>query len=1026
MTATVRNVRVALASTLILALFGGWSRSGEEPIRVPPGFVVERVAGPPLVMHPMFACFDDRGRLYVADSVGVNLDGDALKKNPPHRIRILEDDDGDGRFDRGSDFAAMMTYPQGVIWHDGAVFTASPPSLWRLDDTDGDGVADRREELVTGWVLTGVADELHGPSLGPDGRIYWFCGRFPHEIRRPGGPVLRRGRSPLVLRCRPDGRDVEILSGAHGNPVKAAFTPEGEPLVCGTWSGADGDRQDVIIHCVEGGNYPVLDGEFGEHKRTGDLLPPLTKLGVAAASGVARSRGTSFPDEYRGNLFSALFNMHKVMRHVVSREGSTFRCRDEDFLTSDAPDFRPTDVLEDADGSLLVVDTGSWFSHCPTSKVGAERVEGGIYRVRRAGAAPVDDARGRSIAWDRLDALGLSRLLDDPRFAVRDRAVAELARRGPDAIGTLRDMLRGDTPARARRNAVWVLARIDGDAARSAVRIALADDDPSVRLSAVTAAGLHRDAEAAPALIELVKSDDSPAVRREAATALGRMHHAEAVPALLDALRPEGDLFLDHALIYALITIADRPATRPGLADQSPRVRRGALLALDQMDDSDLTLDQALPLLGDPAPEVQQAALRVIADRPAWAAPMVDTLGRWLGRDESDEARRAGLREALAAFSKEPAVQDVMARALREEMTPIGTRLLILEAMARAPLDRPPAAWVEALRGCLDRADEREVRQAVAIVRASGTAECDDALGRLAADESRPEDIRIDALAALAPRLTRLEPRRFDLLREALRPDRPPLRRLAAAGALGRAPLDEDRLAALAGAIAEAGALELPRLLPAFERGQTGPVGTALVAALDVAPGLRSLAPDAVRQALRSYPEEVRDRAGPLIARLESDRSRQETRLAELRPLLDRGDRDRGKEIFFGQKAACTTCHAIGPQGGHVGPDLSKIGAIRSGRDLLEAIVFPSASFARGFEPYTIATDDGRVHAGIIARESSEVIDLVAADRSVLRLPRSSIEAIERGGTSIMPQGMDGLLTRQELTDLVAFLGSLK
>src|SRR5262249_32618887 len=139
---------------------------------------------------------------------------------------------------------------------------------------------------------------------------------------------------------------------------------------CGTWSGGDGDRQDVIIHSVAGGDYPVLDGDFGEHKKTGDLLPPLTKLGVAAASGVARSRGLSIPEDYRGNLFSALFNMHKVKRHIVARDGATFRCRDVDFVTSDDPDFHPTDVEEDADGSLLIVDTNSWFSDCPTSKVG--------------------------------------------------------------------------------------------------------------------------------------------------------------------------------------------------------------------------------------------------------------------------------------------------------------------------------------------------------------------------------------------------------------------------------------------------------------------------------------------------------------------------------------------------------------------------------------------------------------------------------------------------------------------------------
>jgi hypothetical protein len=105
---------------------------------------------------------------------------------------------------------------------------------------------------------------------------------------------------------------------------------------------------------------------------------------VAAASGVTRYQGTAFGAEYRDNLFSALFNLHAVRRHVLERDGDTFRSRNEDFLVSTSPDFHPTDVLEDADGSLLIVDSGSWFEHCPTSKIGKGPVKGGIYRIRRS------------------------------------------------------------------------------------------------------------------------------------------------------------------------------------------------------------------------------------------------------------------------------------------------------------------------------------------------------------------------------------------------------------------------------------------------------------------------------------------------------------------------------------------------------------------------------------------------------------------------------------------------------------------
>lgn len=167
---------------------------------------------------------------------------------------------------------------------------------------------------------------------------------------------------------------------------------------------------------------------LNEHKRTGDLLPPLTHLGVSAASDLMLCRGDALGRDCRGNLFSALFNMHKIMRHKIVRNGATFTCRNEDFLVSSDTDFHPTDVFEDADGSMLVIDTGGWFRiGCPTSNVAKPDVMGGIYRVRRAGVARMADPRGLKIHWTSLSAAELAKLLGDSRFEVRDHAVARLS-----------------------------------------------------------------------------------------------------------------------------------------------------------------------------------------------------------------------------------------------------------------------------------------------------------------------------------------------------------------------------------------------------------------------------------------------------------------------------------------------------------------------------------------------------------------------------------------------------------------------
>ena len=378
-------------------------RPGVAAIKVPPGFVVQQVAGPPLVERPMLASFDDRGRLYVCDSAGVNLRGAELAKNPPHAIRMLEDTDGDGRFDKTTLFADKMVFPQGIVWHDGAVYCSSPPSFWRLADTDGDGAADQREQIVTGFANTGVADDMHGGSLGPDGRLYLCAGRFPHEIHRPGGPVIHKGTAPLIIRCRPDGSELEVVCGSQGNAVGVAFTPEGDMFASGTFlapNSMGAGLRDALVHCVDGAEYPVRDRTLNEHRRTGDLLPPLSHLGVAAASDLAIARGDALGAGYRGNLFSALFNMHKIMRHRLEPAGATWQCRNEDFLVSSDTDFHPTDVLEDADGSLLVIDTGGWFRiGCPTSQIAKPDVMGAIYRVRREDSRKVDDPRGLAIDW---------------------------------------------------------------------------------------------------------------------------------------------------------------------------------------------------------------------------------------------------------------------------------------------------------------------------------------------------------------------------------------------------------------------------------------------------------------------------------------------------------------------------------------------------------------------------------------------------------------------------------------------------
>src|SRR5687767_13055692 len=278
-----------LAAVVLLALvLPGAQESSAPAFMLPDGFEVERVAGPPLVDRPIVADFDEDGRLYVADSSGSNDRVEKQLADRPHRIVRLEDVNGDGRFDKSVVFADRMMLPEGTMWFDGSLYVAAPPSIWKLTDTNDDGIADRREEWFQGKTLGTCANDLHGPYLGPDGWIYWTKGAFAEQTyARAGKPPLVT-RASHIFRRRPGHAEIEpVMTGGMDNPVDVAFTPSGERILTATFlEHPQLGRRDAIIHAIYGGVYgkphAVLDG----HAKTGDLMPELTHYGAAAPCGL--------------------------------------------------------------------------------------------------------------------------------------------------------------------------------------------------------------------------------------------------------------------------------------------------------------------------------------------------------------------------------------------------------------------------------------------------------------------------------------------------------------------------------------------------------------------------------------------------------------------------------------------------------------------------------------------------------------------------------------------------------------------
>jgi putative membrane-bound dehydrogenase-like protein len=1027
-----------LVSACLLAPACGLA--GEIPLNghvftLPDDFTIELVAGPPLVNRPITGTFDEQGRLYVSDSSGSN---DPVKKQlaeRPHRILRLEDTDGDGRFDRHTVFADKMMFPEGTMWLDGSLYVSAPPTIWKLTDTNGDGVADRREEWLT-RTLTGCANDLHGPYAGPDGWIYWCKGAFARQSYQLPGHDPVASRAARIFRARRDGTGLEpVMTGGMDNPVDVVFTPGGERIFTTTFlvHPSEGQR-DGLIHAIYGGVYGKDHDVINDQPRTGDLMPPLVHLGPAAPCGLVRYESTSFGPGYRDNLFACCFNMRKITRHVLTAAGATFRAATTDFLVSNNLDFHPTDILEDADGSLIVIDTGGWYKLCcPTSQLWKPDILGAIYRIRRKGMPKIDDPRGAKLKWEGASLASLAERLGDARPAARHRAIEQLAERGPQAVPIL-VLASGVSDAEVRRNALWTLVRIDGPEARAAVRAGLSDADETVRQVASHCVSVRRDRDAASQLVKLLITG-SAHNQRVAAEALGRLGDKSAVTPLLDASGRLSttalDRILEHSLIYALIEIADPAASRAGMASSHSETRRASLIALDQMPGGELDPKSIAALLSSPDPLLKQTASWLIGRHRDWGEALAGTLRDRLYAVKQNPAEQSELERHLAQFASGVAVQALLANALADSNLSAAGRHVVLDAMRAAGLKQLPPGWVAALLPLLKRSDFALAGDVVAIFRATPAGEDDSAkvaraLLELASVPKLPNDVRLQALAAVPGGLRQVDSQTFAFLRANLDTELPVPTRAAAAGVLSIARLAPSQLAELTDSLKSAGPLEIDRLLSAYEKCADEKIGLKLIAALKSSPTLSALRVDSVQRRIAKQPASVQARAEELYRLINVDIAKQRQQITDLLPLVRKGDVRRGQLVFAQAKAACVACHQFGYKGGHIGPDLTNIGKIRAERDLLEAILFPSASFVRSFEPIQIVTKSGKVHNGLVRTDAPDEIVLVTSATETVRVPRDQIEEMRPGTVSVMPAGLDKQLTPQDLADLVAFLSHAK
>ena len=658
---------------------------------VPDGCVIELVAGPPLIDRPINCDFDNRGRLYVTESSGTNENVNEQLKKKPHRIVRLEDSNGDGKYDKRTLFADNMMFPEGAMWFDGSLYVCAPPEIWKLTDTNDDGIADKREVWFDGKTLTGCANDLHGPFLGPDGWIYWCKGAFAEQQYETDQKSVWKTRASHIFRQRPEGGIVEpVMTGGMDNPVELVFMPDGERIFNATFLHHPHDgKRDGLVHAIYGGVYGKNHGVLDGHPRTGGLMPVLADHDASAPSGLIRLESSHFGKQFQNNVLCSSFNMHKIFRHRMAYSGSLLETKNEDFVVCHDLDFHPTDVIEDADGSVLIVDTGGWYKLCcPTSQLHKPDVLGGIYRVRKKDAVAAGKGQGKEnrkqdfwgtqIDWGSVNPVSF---LADKRFAVRRRARREAARR--KMVNELQDILKDDSSSELiRLQAVWALCQCESEAARSANRLALVDSSPRVRQAAAHAASVWKDAEAVQQLDRLLRLN--PATnRRVAAEALGRIRDPRAVVALLKSaseLQLQNnrivDRGLEHSFIYALIQIGDARAIRNGLdafGKSCPvTVRHIATMALAELNDPTLKRT-VIDFARSPHPFLQKTGWEILVRHPEWGDSLVSYFRSQFEQQRNVESTR------LKPFVSHPAILNEILKVLQNgnaEKSQLATQLL--------------------------------------------------------------------------------------------------------------------------------------------------------------------------------------------------------------------------------------------------------------------------------------------------------------------------------------------------------------
>src|SRR5262245_3671739 len=954
-------------------------------IKVSEDFKVELFLTEPKVQSPVEMAFDENGRIYVAEML------DYPEDPPPgkparSRIKLLEDKDGDGKYERVTVFADQVLQVSGLLpWQGGLLVTSAPDILW-MKDTDGDGKADVRKVLYTGFPKVNPEHRITNLRYGIDNWIYAANHGNAGEVTSPDYPK----REPLLIR----GADFRF------NPVREiAETSSGTAqygLTFDEWGDEFITENTIHIRHVilpmkyiaraPALNVPAYAKDISDHGSPSAPMFPLTgpqawrvertklrqqrydEQGLnrtehatgyfTGASGGTAYTGDVWSEEYVNNVFTGDVAGNLVHRDIISPDGVTFsgkRSKDGvEFLASTDVWFRPCNFANAPDGNLYLMDVYRMFIETPESipeeiKKGmdfyAGDTMGRIYRITSNTPRKQRDLKPRLGTASTEELVKNLENTNGWHRTTAQRLIVE--RQDKSAIPFLKQLFEQSRHPIGRIHAMWTLEGLSALDEQIVLR-ALKDNDPHVREHAVRLA--EELLPVAPALTDAIlgmSGDSDIRVQLQTAFTLGQLKDNRAMDALADMAISRGE---DPWFRLAILS---------SVADQSSQFFH-LLRAKHPSYENKEMVAQLATLIGARRDSAELSKFLAAVDKLKQPEAALEGLNKGLQLANAGNLRAPGAEASLLPFltSNNEAAQ----KAAWETARFFEMRQLVQKAMADSQNANLP------------------VKQRVIAVRA----------------------LRGGQYSTVAPVLQKFLP-----LQEA------PELQIAAIESLSS--FDDPNIAATLLASWKNYTPDVrQKVLTALlsERGRM----KALMKALEDGQVERTMADPAVQARLYDHPDkEVVERARQFFKQEAGER---EAAVASYRDALNlTGDVNRGRDIYG---STCAKCHT--PQKGRprIGADLSGINN-KTKEELLNSILNPSAAIDARFVNYILTMKDGRIFDGILANETPSAITLRNADGDVTIL-RKNVAELRASSLSLMPDGMEKTLSKQQVADLIAYL----